>query len=144
MAAEKFLARDHTIEVSSDAGVTWIEAGGVNSVSFEKGKNSADTTDFNSGGNPEHIPASRPKSGSFEGFKMEDPATGALDAGQQIIETAADAVGASGLIHLRITRPSGVGFSCKVSVGTSFGGGNDDPTSWSAPFEVSGALTPVP
>lgn len=142
--AVKVLARDWKVEINTGTtgAPVWTEVKGLNSLTFNKSKNDADTTDFKSAGNAEHIVASRSRSVTLEGFYLEDPADKARDAGQAAVETSAEAVGVASLKQYRITTPAGTlrTFSASVNVGGT-GGGNDDPTSWSAELTVSGTVT---
>jgi hypothetical protein len=143
MAVAKVLARDWTIEVQL-ANESYQAIGGINSFSPSPEKNDADTTDFDSAGNLEHLPASRGMSYTFEGFFLVDVATGARDTGQERVEVLGDLVGPAGLGHMKLTSPPASGaevwdFDCSINV-TPPGGGNDDAASWSFEATVSGAI----
>ena len=138
MAEEKILARGWTIEMYGVSSYTAI--GGINTFSLSSGKESSTTTDFNSVGNAEHIPAERTKSVTSEGFFKEDD-TGTRDAGQELIETLAEAVGPSGIGTLHLASPGG-GYEVWLNGSANLsdiGGGNNDPTSWGFEFERTGA-----
>ena len=138
MAVEKILARGWTIEAYDISSYTSI--GGINTFSLSSGKESATITDFDSIGNAEHIPAERTKSVTAEGFYEEDD-TGTRDAGQEVVETLAEAVGTAGVGTLHIASPDGgyeVWLNGSVNL-SDVGGGNNDPTSWGFEFERTGA-----
>src|SRR5690606_6852407 len=133
LAVTKILARDIVVEIQTNpVGPVYAEIGGLTSLSLSPTKNDADTTDFNSGGRLEHIVASRGMGITLEGQRLEDPATGSRDPGQEAVETLADAIGAASLGDFRITSPGGKTWTFKASADvTPMGGGNDDPSSWS-------------
>lgn len=145
MALTKHLARGFVFEVESAVANTWIQIGGVNSFEVGRDKESADTTDFASAGNAEHLPAQRSGALTVEGFFLEDlvsaPA-GARDPGQERCEVLSDLVGVGGVGRARYKTPANKikHFSCSVNV-TGPGGSNNDAASWSAEFERSGAVT---
>lgn len=143
MPAVKVLARGWKLEIDTGTTTpTWTQIKGISSFTFSNGKNDADTTDFDSNGNQEHIVASRNRTLSAEGFYLEDAATKTRDVGQQAIEDAGVAIGTASIKKFRLTSPAGIKreFSASVNVGDT-GGGNDDPTSWGFELTVSG--TPI-
>lgn len=139
MAEEKILARDWTIEVYD--GTSYQSIGGINTFTLSSGKESATTTDFDSSGNAEHIPAERTKTVTMEGFYVEDPDTGTRDPGQQAIEDLAELTGTDGIETLHIKSPGG-GYEVWLDASynlSDFGGGNNDPASWGFEAERTGA-----
>jgi len=138
MAVTKVLARGWALTV----GAGLVAVGGINSITFSGGKTDAETTTFASAGWAEHIVAERTRSISVEGFFLEDSATGDRDAGQEAIETLNDAVGADSIGEFTLTSPGGTVYSFDGSVEVGdIGGGNNDPTSWSATITVTGEIT---
>lgn len=141
MAVRKILARGWAFEIGDGAAVpTFTQIGGLNSWSRSREQNNADTTDFDSQGWMEHLPASRSGSVTVEGLMKMDPADGTRDPGQQACEDAAEQVGVSAYRQFRLYHvDSGKGLQGEVSVGINeVGGGNDDPTSWGATFQLNG------
>jgi len=147
MPITKVLARDATFEINdgTEAVPDWLEIKGVTSLTFNPTKNDADTTDFDSEGVLEHLPASRGLAFTMGGFRLEDRDTGDRDPGQAAVEAYDALVGPDGLASFRITTPAGdvYAFSASVSV-TPHGGGNDDPASWSVTITRSGPTTYTP
>jgi hypothetical protein len=145
MAAVKVLARGWKAEIQNPGNSQYVEIKGLNSLTFDSEKNDADTTDFDSQGNNEHLVASRGKSLSVEGFYLEDQTTKARDAGQLLVEALADGMGEDSLGNFRLTSPAGTVryFVASANV-TGIGGGNDDPTAWSAELAVSGPMNLSP
>lgn len=141
--ATKVLARGWMFEINTGtvAVPAWVQIKGINSHSWSPTKNDADTTTYESEGSTEHLPASRGMSITFSGFRLEDPADGARDAGQAAVEAAARLIDVAGLKQLRVTSPGGLesiaSGSWDVNPG---GGGNDDPSAWSATFKASGPI----
>ena len=135
----KFLAREIEVTVNTET------VGGLTSVGFSSSKNDADTTDFASEGQMEHIPASRSREVSLEGNWI------AGDPGQAAILTSADLVGDAGTVPVTLTFPDGedeqeepqtkvYSFDATVNM-EGPGGGNDDPATFSATLTVTGAVT---
>jgi predicted secreted protein len=145
MAAVKVLARGWKAEIQNPGDSQYVEIKGLNSLTFDSEKNDADITDFDSQGNNEHLVASRGKSLSVEGFYLEDQTTKARDPGQVLVEALADGMGEDSLGNFRLTSPAGTVryFVASANV-TGIGGGNDDPTAWSAELAVSGAMNLSP
>lgn len=140
MAVTKVLARGWTLTV----GAGLVAVGGTNSLTFSGGKTDAETTTFDSAGWAEHIVAERTRSIGVEGFFLEDPANGDRNAGQEAMETLASAVGADSIDEFVLTSPGGTTYSFDGSVEIGdIGGGNNDPTSWSATITVTGEITKV-
>lgn len=141
MALTKVLARDWICEVENEMGV-FIPVGGIETFEFGSGKTDADTTDFDSEGWGEHIPAVRTRTVTINGFFLEDKETGARDPGQKIIDELANKVGQEGLGNFRLTSPGGTLYEFKGSVDPAGpGGGHTDATSWGATIAVSGKIT---
>lgn len=142
MPITKILARDSILEIDGNLGVgspSYVEIKGVTSITPNLSKNDADTTDFDSEGQQEHLPASRGRTFALSGFRMEDRDTGERDPGQQACEDAAELIGPEGLIPFRFVSPAGnvITFIGSVNV-TPFGGGVDDPSAWSVEVHASG------
>lgn len=139
MAVTKVNARDWTVEYTADES-TFVEIGGINSFTIEHDQVEADTTDFNSDGNEEHEIMQRGKSLSLEGFFLEDESAGTRDAGQEAVETLAEATGSASLGTFRFTSPGGTAKSGQFSASLGgTGGGHNDKTSWSVTLKRSGA-----
>lgn len=151
MAIVKVLARNWKIEIDKDplAGTptgtqVWQKIGGINTFTITSDKEDADTTDFDSEGYNTHIVASRSNEITFEGFFLEDSATGARDPGQQAVEDYADKIGHTSIATIRMTSPSGKVTEYDGSIGIGdVGGGTNDPTSWGATVAVSGKPTKI-
>lgn len=144
MAATKQLVRVRTHEINTgtvDVPV-WTPIKGINSTSHSESSTDAETTDYDSGGHPEHMVAERGESWTLSGHKLIDSATGAGDPGQEAVETASRTMGPDSLDQFRWTYPGGKTetFMASAKV-TKPGGGNNDPMTWSATLRVSGEPT---
>lgn len=144
MPPRKVLARGWVFEVESATPDTWIQIGGINNFTPDRAKDDADTSDFDSGGWAEHLPASRGLSISLDGFYLED-AAGARDLGQARVEALAQLVDNAGLGRFRMTSPA-TGGNRRVTGDVSFnyggpGGGNNDGSAWSMVATFSGQPT---
>ena len=141
MAVTKVNARDWTVEVRDAGDTTWVEVGGLNTITFGREAAEVDTTDNDSAGADEHEVMSRGKTITIEGRFLEDTSNGTRDTGQARVETLADAVGASSLGKFRFTSPGGTAetwATASVQLG-DVGGGHTDKTSWAATIKRSGA-----
>lgn len=142
MAVRKILARGWKFELNTgtEGAPTWVQILGLNTHSWGSDKNDADTTDYESEGWAEHMPASRSQSCTLEGFMLEDPDNGDRDPGQEACEALSELNGPEGLKQFRATSPGGTVRTWDASVNVTLGGGgNDDPSGWSAEFNLSGA-----
>lgn len=143
MAAVKYNARDVQFEVSSDGGTTWVAIGGLDKFSVTHSQQETETTDFASAGEYEGQVMQRGKGIKLEGARLKDPATGALDPGQTIVENLAAAVGTSSVGMLHFAAPGDTSWevwNCFVALEDQ-GGGNNDKVSWGATFTRTGAST---
>jgi len=146
MAATKVLARGWVLSINTGtyAVPVWTEVKGINTLTFSNSKNDADTTDFNSDGDMEHMVASRSREIAVEGFYLEDISTGDRDAGQEACETLAELTGNTSLGDFKLVSPAANGkrFYASANIG-DVGGGNDDPTSWGVTLTISGKPTVI-
>lgn len=142
MALVKILARHLLIELNTgtDAVPVWVTIGGITSLKFAAEKSDVDDTDFDSAGWAEHKVVQRAQKITAEGHYLEDPLTGARDAGQEALIALGDAVGYDSTKPLRMTTPGGnqVAYVVSAKVDAPAGGGNNDNTAFAAELAVSG------
>jgi hypothetical protein len=144
MTTTKILARDCTVEIETAVVDTFVEIGGLNSISFDRRKNRTDTGDFNSGGIEEHLPTETGKSVTAEGSYLTTLTTGVRDAGQARAELLSDLVGPAGMSRARVTDSEGDGFKGLASFDAGpTGGGKNDMHGWRCEITFSGPLTVV-
>ena len=137
----KILARDWDIDVWDKEESKFVEVDGITSITFSSDMTEAETTDFNSEGWAEHIPAERTKSLSVEGNYLEDATVyGGRDQGQEAIDEAAKEFGIDGIIKLHLRSPyGGTALILEGSVNPGdVGGDTNDVTAWGFDFLVSG------
>lgn len=143
MAVVKVAANAFKVEVLTDPALqTWTEIKGLNSIEFSPSSERADTTSYDDGGWASHLLVQRGLSLTLEGFRLEDPDTGARDPGQEFVEDLGMAVGAAAVGTFRLTSPGGetIQFTATVDA-TPLGGGNTDAATWSAELQVTGEPT---
>lgn len=146
MALSKVLAKEFTWEIDDGTDTsTFVEIGGLNSVSLSPSKNDADTTTFDEDW-VSHLVSTRGLEVALEGLYMEDASTGDRDAGQEQVEAAIAEVGSASIVPFQVTSPGGTVIAFNASVngepfGMGGGGGNDDATSFSYTLTVSGKPT---
>lgn len=146
MALSKVLAKEFTWEIDDGTDTdTYVEIGGLNSVSLSPTKNDADTTTFSEDW-VSHLVSTRGLEVTLEGLYMEDSATGDRDAGQEQVEAAIAEVGSASIKSFQAVTPGGTTITFDASVngepfGMGGGGGNDDATSFSYTLTVSGKPT---
>lgn len=147
MAAIKYNARDCEFEIEDFANPgTWVAIGptAINTFSKSREYETADTTTFGSNGQAESQNMQIGKSISLEGFRLKDPDTGALDAGQALVEAQAERLGDDSLVGFRMAAPGDT--TWEVWPDATFqlgdeGGGNNDKTTWSVTVTRSGPST---
>ncbi|MFI0897754.1 phage tail tube protein [Streptomyces sp. NPDC020983] len=143
MSAQKYDARDCEFEVESDTPGTWVAIGGINTFTKSRSSNNADTTTFASNGDDEQQIMSRGKSMKLGGFRLMDPDTGALDAGQAIVEAWADDKSDDSLRSFRFAAPGDTTWEVWTATAEldDEGGGSNDKVSWGVTITRSGAST---
>lgn len=151
MAVERYNARDCVFQIENPASPgTFVDIGaskdGIETFSVGRSSETTSTTDFGSGGASEQQVMERGKTLQLEGRRLKDSATGALDPGQQLVETLADQVGNASLGRIRFAAPSDTTWevwtaTCELG---DQGGGNNDKVSWSCTFTRSGPSTTLP
>ncbi|MFJ5143311.1 phage tail tube protein [Streptomyces sp. NPDC088707] len=153
MAPRKYNARDCEFEIEDllNPG-TWVafrtaEAGsgegGINTFSRSYDYESTDTTTFGSQGRAETQNMQEGMSLSLEGFRLKDPATGALDPAMALAEAQARRLGNDSLCGFRFAAPGDTTWEvwqATWQMGDQ-GGGNNDKVSWSATVTRSGDST---
>lgn len=144
----KYNARDVVFQIEDpDNTDVWVEISRQAVSTFTKGttEETTDTTVFGSEGDSESQKMQLGKTLSLQGFRLMDPATGALDPGQALVETLADRKGEDSLGRMRFAHkdePTWRVWTAHVTLGDE-GGGNNAKTSWSATFTRSGADSTV-
>lgn len=147
MAATKYSARDVEFEIEDYANPgTWVAIAptGINTFSHSSEYETTDTTTFGSEGRAESQVMQEGKGFSLEGFRLRDSVTGALDAGQALVETQAARLGDESLTGFRYAHKDDTSWTVWASAHYQLGdqgGGNNDKTSWSVTVTRSGAST---
>ncbi len=141
MAVTKVLARSWTKQVK-EAGGTYSDIKGINSFTVASSVHNADTTDFESGGWSEFIPAARGYTITLEGFFLEDIVSKARDAGQARCEVLALLVGPTAIGDFRLITPGGTQWDFKAAVDVSGpGGDHQNAATWRCTLTVHGQIT---
>jgi hypothetical protein len=85
----------------------------------------------------------RGKTLKLAGFRLLDPDTGALDPGQALVETLAEAKSDDSLGSIRFAHESETDWEVWTATAEldDQGGGNNDKVSWGVTFTKSGAAT---
>lgn len=145
MAITKVPARDFKLEIDTGSGSpVWTPIGGLTGLVPAPKTTQADTTDFDSAGQAEHMVLERSLEFTISGHFLEDADTGARDPGQAAVELLAAAIGLASLGSFRLTTPGGQAVTFRASAEvTSGGGSHNDPATWSAKITRSGPATPV-
>lgn len=140
MAVVKVPASDFLVEVENPTTPgSFVEIKGLNSLEFSPSAETADTTTWDDGGWNTHLVTRRGLQITLEGLRLEDPATGARDQGQQIVEELGMQVGLAAIGKFRLTSPGGEKWEFDATVNvTPLGGGQDDGATWSAELTVQG------
>ena len=139
---QKVPAHSFTIGVKDNDNGDYVEIGGLTELQYDADMTEADTTDFDSGGDSEHIVVRRSRTVTMNGRRLEDPLDGERDDGQKIVEDLMQEVGVNSLGAFRIETPSGEEWTFVASVQpNTMGGGTDDTWSWGATLNVSGPIS---
>lgn len=144
MSTQKYDARDVEFQIEDPGSPgTWVAIGGINTFTKSRSSNSTDTTTFASAGDDESQIMSRGKTLKLAGFRLMDPATGNLDAGQALVETLADAKSDASLGSIRFAHEDETNWEVWTATAEldDQGGGNNDKVSWGCTFTRSGANT---
>ncbi|MCX5197228.1 hypothetical protein OOK31_25575 [Streptomyces sp. NBC_00249] len=149
MAVQKYNARDVIFQIENYGSPgTWVSIapGAITTFTKSEEEETTDITTFGSAGQAESLKMQIGKTLQLEGFRLRDPATGALDPGQALVEGLNERLGVnslSGFRHAHTTDTQWtVWATTRVTLGDQ-GGGNNDEVSWSATFTRSGATTYV-
>lgn len=154
MAVQKYNARDCFFEIEDFLNPgTWTAFrtaqggsgdGGINTFSLSHEYETADTTTYGSNGQAETQNMQISKSITLEGFRLKDPATGALDPAMALAEAQAARLGDDSLVGFRFAAPGDstweVWANATFQLGEQ-GGGNNDKATWSVTVTRSGPST---
>jgi hypothetical protein len=147
MSSQKYDARGFAFEIEDPANSgTWVAIAPTAINTFTKSAANAataDTTTYGSDGEYEQQIMQRGKTLKLAGFRLLDPDTGALDPGQALVETLAEAKSDDSLGSIRFAHESETNWevwtaTCELD---DQGGGNNDKVSWGCTFTKSGAST---
>jgi hypothetical protein len=144
MTATKYDARDCEFQIEDPGSPgTWVAIGPTAINTFTKGHTSAntDTTTYGSGGDAEQQIMQRGLTLKLQGFRLKDPDTGALDAGQALVETLAAQKSDDSLGGVRFAHNADTNWEVWTATAEldDSGGGNNDKVSWGVSFVRSGA-----
>lgn len=146
MGVVKIPARNLIFQVQAADGVTWLQVGGLNELQIDPGANSAkqDVTTFDSAGAYEERIMQRGLMLTLSGFRLQDSATAAQDAGQARLDYLGLQVAEASLGAMRY-RYGTTDTTWKVIGGTvdpsAVGGKVNDESSWGTKITRSGATT---
>lgn len=146
MTVQKYDARGVEFQIEDPAAPgTWVPIAPAGINTFTKSRSSAntDTTTYASGGDYEQQIMQRGRTLKLAGFRLIDPATGALDPGQALVETLADQKSDASLGSIRFAHTSETEWEVWTATAEmdDEGGGNNDKVSWGVTFTRSGAST---
>ncbi|MGW8988722.1 phage tail tube protein [Streptomyces zhihengii] len=147
MAPTKYNARDVIFEIEDPANPgTWVEIGpkAINTFTNSSAYETTDTTTFGSEGRAESQNMQEGKTLAFQGFRLRDPVTGALDPGQALVEAQAGRLGDESLTGFRFAHKDDTEWTVWAEAHYQLGdqgGGNNDKTSWGATVTRSGPST---
>jgi hypothetical protein len=147
MAPVKYNARDIEFEIEDFANPgTWVAIGpdAINTFSKSQNYEDTDTTTFGSEGQEESQNMQIGKSMTLEGFRLRDKTTGALDAGQALVEAQAERLGDDSLIGFRYAHKDDtewvVWTQARFQLGDT-GGDSNAKVTWAVTVTRSGADT---
>lgn len=145
MATEPVLMRDFIAEINTgtEAVPVWVEILGLqDGPAHSPSSKGADVTTYKDNGRSDERIVSRGDKFTLKGERLEDPATGTRDPGQEAVEVAAALMGYDSGKQYRLTSPGGVTLTFVATAEvTMFGGGKEDFAEWSVDLTVCGAIT---
>ncbi|MFI8104703.1 phage tail tube protein [Streptomyces sp. NPDC086023] len=153
MAPRKYNARNVRFEIEDFLNPgTWVpiapgsgsSEGGLNTFTISRDYEEADTTNFGSDGQAEGQNMQIAVEISLEGWRLEDPDTGALDPGQALVEAQAERLGNDSTCGFRFASPGAT--SWKVWENAYFqlgdeGGETNEKVTWAVTVKRSGPTT---
>lgn len=134
-----------SIQTGTDETPEWTVVGGLDTITPQPQTREADTTTFANAAWGTILVIGRGLTVSVSGKAMYDE-DGAKDDGQAAVEALAEEVGRAARGTFRIALPaadSALEFVADVKNVTPFGGGVNDPSSWSAELHVAAAPSVV-
>lgn len=147
MAAEQYNARDVVFQIEDylNPGV-WTSIGpkGIETFSKSREYETADTTTFGSAGQAESQNMQIGQTMQLEGKRLRDSATGAIDAGQLMVETQADRLGDASNVGFRFAHTSDTTWTVWAKANFQMGeegGGTNEKVTWSVTVTRSGPST---
>jgi len=145
MTAIKADARGVVFEIESSTPDTWLTIGATAINTFTKSTSyqTTDTTTYGSEGQHEEQNMEIAKTLQLEGFRLIDPDTGDLDAGQARVEALAELLSDDSVGSIRFAHEAETDWevwNATAQLGDT-GGGNNDKVSWSVTFTRTGAST---
>lgn len=144
MALTKVLARKWKFEIETTTPDTFVVIKGINTFTLPPPEaQEADASDFDNDGWDDSVVVGRNQTLTLEGLRIEDPANGNRDAGQERMEVLGRETGDLAEAKFRITTPGNDTITGKVSVSTAggSGGGTRDLSSWSGAVKFKGKPT---
>lgn len=143
MTATKYDSRGCEFEIESGTPGTWVAIGGLNTHTISRNSANADTTTYASDGDYEQQIMQRGLTLKLAGFRLVDPATGALDPGQALVETLAGQKSDASIGSIRFAGPGAVNWTVWSATAEldDEGGDNNAKESWGVTFTRSGAST---
>lgn len=129
----------------ADEPTTWLDIGGITEFEVDPSENNedVDTTTFASDGEYEGEMMQRGASMEIEGFRDYDEDTGERDPGQARVDELGTKKGRESVGAIRFrhdTEDEWTNWGAYNEPG-SYGGGNNDKTSWSATLNRTGAAS---
>lgn len=144
MANPRDIARNLRPEMNTgtSASPTWTEIKGITEISPSHEGNNTNTTGFDSEGQAQHLVTQRSKSLSLSGFQVYDTSDGTKDPGQEAILDADAEIGQDAAIDFRlvhrVTNEIMAHYDATVQVGSPYGGGTNDASTFNATITRNG------
>ena len=145
MANPRDIARNLRPEINVGDSETpdWTEIKGITEISPSHNRETTDTTGFDSDGQAQHIVTQRSKELSMSGFLVYDTNDdGARDPGQEALMDADSEIGQAAAIDFRlvhrVTDEIMAHYDATVEVGSPYGGGTNDASTFDATITRNG------
>lgn len=144
MSLEQVMMRDCTAEINSgtEAIPNWVDIGGLGPIELDIKKEEKETTVNVDGKWKNQRVTSLQFIWKLKGKRLEDPGTGARDAGQEAVETLNLDAGYGATKQFRFTSPGGDTITQQATAACNpWAGKEDDFMDWEAEIKSAGAVS---
>lgn len=133
MAIQTFVTSQFAVRVSDDDGASYVTVSGLMNINGTIETEEVDNTTFDNDGWTTALAGNKKLTLELEGYRLADPATGARDEGQKMVEKASRTNGTAGLLRYQVyykPAPTQHITFDGYAMGGNFGGGLNEAEPW--------------